>query len=121
MKAGDCFHGCLPNSGKIPHYWVVLADPCSAGFVPLVNFTTPTGAPMAHIVTQASFPVLKYDSEVAWGYADIRPASAIEAAIKAGLFVVQKSMSAAELVAVLRGGSERGLISRQILKKLAGK
>jgi len=121
MTAGDCFYGVLPGSGKIPHYWLVLCAPCPAGFVAVVNFTTPNGSPQAHVVKQGFFPTLDYDSEVAWSYAAVWPVDAIKKAVAAGLFSQEIGLNAGDLDTVLKGGSDRGLISREVLKKISGK
>jgi hypothetical protein len=118
MTAGDCFYGVLPGSGKTPHYWIVLADPCPAGMVALVNFTTPTGAPMAHCVTRQFFPTLKYDSEAAWSYATLQSAAAITKAIAANIFTVQKGLKKSDLSVLIKGGLDRGLVPREVIKKI---
>src|SRR5687768_1063159 len=118
MQAGDCFYGALPNSGKVPHYWIVLADPDGKGNVPLVNFTTPSGSPKAHLVARTFFPTLDYDSEVAWGFATVKPLGAVEKAVEMGLFKSKTGLTKQELGVLIAGGVSRGLIPREINKML---
>jgi hypothetical protein len=118
MRAGDCFHGVIPGSGKIPHYWIILADPDGHGNVPLVNFTSPTGSAKAHLVERAFFPTLDYASEVAWGFATVKPIQAVDKSIQMGLFIPKIGLTKQELGILIAGGLQRGLIRREISKML---
>lgn len=118
MQAGDCFYGTIPGSGKKPHYWIVLADPDGGGNVPIVNFTTPTASPKAHLVERAFFPTLDYDSEVAWGFSTSKALQSIEKAVQLKIFSRKKGLTKPELNILISGGLQRGLIRREISKML---
>ncbi len=67
---------------------------------------------------QQDFPTLEYDSEVAWGFAVVKPLAAVEKAIAMNLFHAKKCMTQEGVNALIKGGLERGIIPREVSKRL---
>ncbi|MEN9841843.1 MAG: hypothetical protein RL376_1643 [Verrucomicrobiota bacterium] len=116
LQAGQTI--LLPKPGSdIAHLWVILTAPDALGNVVLVNFTTQRAHSDLTLILQPSdHRFIKHATVVHYADARLTPSSAVERAIKSGLYP-QHDPCSPDLVARIRANAQLSPFTPEKVKR----